>query len=103
MAKADIKLRGRTYSVACAPGQEERLIALSRQLDARVDGIANAVGNIGDERLLLIAALALLDELDASHKVQAEAAGPDVARAAQALNDTAARIEALAARIEAGE
>ena len=101
MAKADIKIRGRSYSVACAPGQEERLIGLSRQLDARVQDIANAVGNIGDDRLLLIAALALLDELAASHRAQLEAAGPDVPRAAHALNDTAARIEALAARIEA--
>ncbi|MEM7328748.1 MAG: cell division protein ZapA [Pseudomonadota bacterium] len=101
MAKADIQIRGRSYSVACAPGQEERLIGLSRQLDVRVRDIANAVGNIGDDRLLLIAALALLDELDASHRAQLEAAGPDITRAAEALTDTAARIEALAARIEA--
>ncbi|MEL6724023.1 MAG: cell division protein ZapA [Pseudomonadota bacterium] len=101
MAKADIKIRDRSYSVACAPGQEERLVALSRQLDARVKDISQAVGNIGDDRLLLIAALALLDELDASHRAQAAAAGPDIERAARALNDTATRIEALAARIEA--
>lgn len=101
MAKADIKIRDRSYSVACAPGQEERLIALSRQLDARVKDISQAVGNIGDDRLLLIASLALLDELDASHRAQAAAAGPDIERAARALNDTATRIEALAARIEA--
>lgn len=103
MAKADIKIRGRSYSVACAPGQEDRLVALSRQLDGRVEKIADAVGNIGEERLLLIAALALLDELDASQRSQAIAAGPDIQRAAEALNDSAARIEALAARIEAGK
>lgn len=103
MAKADIKLRGRSYSVACAPGQEDRLIALSRQLDARIEEISKAVGNIGDDRLLLIASLALLDELDAAHRVQAAEAGPDVQRAAQALTDTATRIEALAARIETGK
>ena len=101
MAKADIKIKGRSYSVACAPGQEERLVALSRQLDARIEDISRAVGNIGDDRLLLIAAPALLDELDASHQAQASAAGPDIERAAQALTDTATRIEALAARIEA--
>ena len=103
MAKADIQIRGRAYSVACAPGQEDRLIALSRQLDGRVEGIAGAIGNIGDERLLLIAALALLDELDAAQRAQAAEAGPDIVRAADALNDTAARIETLAARIEAGK
>jgi len=101
MAKADISIRGRSYSVACAPGQADRLIALSHQLDSRVRDIASAVGDIGDDRLLLIAALALLDELDAAYRAQIEAAGPDVTRAAHALNDTAARIEALAVRIEA--
>ena len=58
MAKADIQLRGRSYSIACAPGQESRIEALSKQLDARVTQIAGAVGDIGDERLLLITALA---------------------------------------------
>jgi cell division protein ZapA len=101
MAKADITLRGRTYSVACAPGQEIRIQKLSEQLNARVDQIAGAVGDIGEERLLLIAALALLDELDAARK-----AVPGVAetekKVADVLSKAAARIEALAARIEDG-
>lgn len=103
MAKADITIRGRSYSVACVPGQEDRLRMLAEQLDIRVKGIAGAVGDIGDDRLLLIAALALLDELDVSRREQAASAGPDMMRAAQALDDTATRIEALAARIEARE
>lgn len=100
MAKAEIMIRGRAYSVACAPGQEARLKGLSSQLDARVGQIADAVGDIGDDRLLLIAALALLDELDASRRGQAGESTPDVDRAAQALDDAAVRIEALAVRIE---
>lgn len=100
MAKAEITIRGRAYSVACAPGQEERLIALSKQLGGRIDQIAGAVGDIGDDRLLLIAALALLDELDAARRGQVAATGPDVDRAAQALDDAATRIEAVAVRIE---
>lgn len=100
MAKADITIRGRAYSVACAPGQEGRLTALSKQLDARVEQIAGAVGDIGDDRLLLIAALALLDELDAARRGQTSVTGPEIDRAAQALDDAATRIEALAVRIE---
>ena len=68
MAKADIILRGRNYSIACAPGQEARIVALSQQLDARVKHIASAVGDIGEDRLLLITALALLDELDSARR-----------------------------------
>ncbi len=100
MAKADITLMGKAYSVACAPGQEARLQVLARQLDHRLGPIAAAVGDIGQDRLLLIAALAILDELDAARKGQAAATGPDVDRAAMALQDAAQRIEALAARIE---
>ena len=58
MAKADITLRGRAYSIACAPGQETRIQLLAEQLNARVDQISGAVGDIGEERLLLIASLA---------------------------------------------
>jgi len=100
MAKAEITIRGRSYSVACAPGQETRLTGLSKQLDGRVSQIADAVGDIGDDRLLLIAALALLDELDASRRGQSGGPGQEIDRAAQALDDAATRISALAARIE---
>lgn len=100
MAKADITLRGRAFSVACAPGQEARLVALSKQLDTRVGQISKAVGEIGDERLLLIASLALLDELDAARRGQASVTGPEIDKAAAALSNAAMRITALATRIE---
>ena len=99
MAKADITLRGRNFSIACAPGQEMRIQGLAGQLDARVGQIAGAVGDIGDERLLLITALALLDELDNARR--GVSARPDTeARAAELLLAMASRVEALAARLE---
>lgn len=101
MAKADITIRGREYSVACAPGQEQRLVALSKNLDQRVRRIAEAVGDIGEARLLLVAALSLLDELDAAHR--GTPADLSQQKAASTLADAAARIEALAERIEAGQ
>lgn len=100
MAKADIRIRGRRYSIACTPGQEMRVQRLAEQLDARLASISSAVGDIGDDRLLLIAALALMDELDAARQ-----AAPDTAadqRAATLVAAMAAKVEALAARLEAG-
>ena len=100
MAKADIRIRGRSYSIACTPGQEMRVQRLAEQLDARLASISSAVGDIGDDRLLLIAALALMDELDAAHQ-----AAPDTAadqRAAVLVTAMAAKVEAFAARLEAG-
>ena len=67
----------------------------------RVRQIAEAVGDIGEEKLLLIAALALLDELDEAKSATPAIAGAD--RAAAAIGDAAARIRALAERIEAGQ
>lgn len=100
MAKADITLRGRTFSIACAPGQEMRIQRLAEQLDARVGQISEAVGDIGDERLLLITALALLDELDSARR--GVPARPDTeARAVEMLLRMAGKVEALAARLEA--
>ncbi len=101
MAKADITLRGRSYSIACAPGQEGRIQALARQLDSRVKQIAGAVGDIGEERLLLITALALLDELDTAKRT-APGTPHSEAKAAEALTRAATRIHELATRFESG-
>ena len=98
MSKADIGVHGKLYSVACAPGQEARLGELGLRLDKRVDQIAGAVGDVGEARLLLIAALALMDELDAARNGSGMVALE--ARAATALSDAATRIDAIAARLE---
>lgn len=100
MAKADIRIRGRSFSIACAPGQEVRVQRLAEQLDARLARISAAVGDIGDERLLLVAAIALLDELDAARQVKPAAAAE--LQAAALVTEMAERVEALAARLESG-
>ena len=98
MSKADIDIYGKRYSVACAPGQEKRLTELGQRLDKRVRQISGAVGDIGEARLLLISALALMDELDAL-KAQPQQERLE-GRAAAALADAAARIDALASRLD---
>ncbi|PKP80929.1 MAG: cell division protein ZapA [Alphaproteobacteria bacterium HGW-Alphaproteobacteria-18] len=100
MAKADIRIRGRSFSIACTPGQEMRVQRLAEQLDVRLANICAAVGDIGDDRLLLIAALALLDELDAARQTAATSAADQ--RAAALVTAMAAKVEALAARLESG-
>lgn len=99
MAKADIRIQNRSYSVACSPGQEARLEALGVELNKRVAGIAKAVGDIGEARLLLVAALALLDELKAAKKSGPPPSDLEV-KTVTALNDAAERISAMADRID---
>ena len=101
MAKADIIVNNHRYSVACADGQEARLQVLAGELDQRVRRIALAVGDIGEARLLLIAGLALLDELSDAQAGAVPTAF--MSKAAAALSEAAARIESIAARVEAGQ
>lgn len=104
MAKAEFEVYGRAYTVACSPGQESRLQSLAVELDQRVSAIASAVGDVGDDRLLLVAALSILDELDAARMSKPTSNGQSVsaaeARLADSLEKAAARIEALTARAE---
>ncbi len=101
MAKADIQVYGRAYTVACAPGQEQRLTQLGQDLDARLRKIAVAVGDVGEDRLLLVAALSLLDELDAAKGSTGATVGEVEARAAAILETAVDRVEAIVERAEA--
>jgi len=105
MAKAELIVADRRYSLNCAPGQEARLEELGARFDARVSELKDTLGDIGPERLFLAAGLSLIDELDA----QGVAAGTKALddriaglerRAATALAEAAARIEALGRRVD---
>lgn len=63
MAHVSISINGRPYTVACEDGQEPRLNELAVALDAEVKGLAGAIGQVGDSRLLVISGLSLIDQL----------------------------------------
>jgi cell division protein ZapA len=107
MATVTVEINGRPYAVGCADGQEERVRILAKQFDGQVRQVASEVGQVGDIRLFLMAALLLADEL---HEVRLQpAAAPAPARSAppsnandgvaEALNAVAARLEKLAQTI----
>ena len=105
MATVTVDINGRPYAVGCADGQEERVRILARQFDAHVRQVGRDVGNVGDIRLFLMAALVLADELQearlavpaaASAGIGAPAADGGEAGVAEALNAVAARIEKIA-------
>lgn len=104
MAKAELTVADKRYTLSCAPGQEARLEELGARFDARVAELREALGDIGAERLFLAAGLSLLDELDAQGVEQGTKALDDriavlERRAATALTEAAARIEALGRRV----
>ncbi|MDR1827701.1 MAG: cell division protein ZapA [Methylobacteriaceae bacterium] len=59
-----ITVAGREYRVACGPGEEFHLRRLAAMLDGRINELRGALGEIGDMRLQVMAALTIADELD---------------------------------------
>lgn len=106
MAQVVATINGRSYPIACNEGEEQRIAELARYVDAKVKTFARDLGQIGEARLLVLAALVLADELaDAqSGKGEATLANGDAAhdgKLAAGVEDLAERIEAIAARLEA--
>jgi cell division protein ZapA len=59
-----LHFNGRGFRLACAPGEEARLEALAAAVKARLDTLIEEHGQVGDDRLLLMAALQFADEAD---------------------------------------
>lgn len=72
MGQVTITLNGRTYRLRCGEGEESRLLDLSRHVATHVDRLVADFGQIGDDRLLLMASLFIADELwDTRGKLEA--------------------------------
>jgi len=110
MSHINVTINSRQYRMACEDGQESRLLKLADDLENRIGDLRGKFGEIGDQRLEVMAALTTSDELlDANQRIRAledelnalrdvRAAAADRARATQvavaaALNVAAERIE----------
>ena len=72
MGSATITLNGRTYRLDCGEGEEGRLAELSQVVRDKLQGLVAEFGQVGDDRLLLMSALLIADEmLDARARVAA--------------------------------
>ena len=118
MPQVNIVVNDHAYAVACDDGQEDHLLRLGAFIDNKVRELIASVGQVGEARLVLMAALVIADELgEALGKVQArenelaalklagaserEALNGTAECATETLENAAARIEAIAARLAA--
>ena len=62
MANVNIKFNGKEFLLSCDDGQEEHLEELSLHLNKKFNGLKNNLGNIGENKLLLIASIKIMDE-----------------------------------------
>jgi cell division protein ZapA len=63
MAQVTVTIAGKTYRMACDDGQEEHLFGLAHRLDTIINDIRNVFGEIGDQRLTVMSAITVLDQL----------------------------------------
>jgi cell division protein ZapA len=110
MPLVNVMVNSRAYTIACDEGEEEHLKELAAHVDQKAREVLGSVGQVGDTRMLLMAALLIADEHhDLSSKMgtvtegekqrlhlrveQAESA------AADALESATKKIQDIAARL----
>ncbi|HXY59253.1 MAG TPA: cell division protein ZapA [Methylocystis sp.] len=88
MAVAVVTVAGRIYRIGCAEGQEPRISELGRLLDERIAAMHKSFGEIGDQRIVVMAALEIADEgADAKDRVLALQSEIEALRDELALRD----------------
>jgi cell division protein ZapA len=116
MQQVTVTINGSKYRMACEEGQENHLMELARNFDERISELRGKFGEIGDARLLVMAAMTIADELSesgrklraledeiaASRKDRVLASGQaqaSQAAIAGAFNAAAERIEGIARKL----
>jgi cell division protein ZapA len=108
MGQVVVTVNGRAFPLNCADGEEPRTRRLAAYVDGKITDFVQTHGQIGEARLILLAALVIADELsDTSDLVQTErsrsranGAGEDASGLAAGIRNLAERIETIAARLE---
>lgn len=119
MGQVSVTLNGRNYQLECDDGEEQHLLKLSETIGRHIEELKTKVGQIGDDRLMLMAGLmvadqlaetkAKLDEANASlaNIVQDQASADKLVQSVQdelavRIGDAAERIEALNELLDTG-
>jgi cell division protein ZapA len=74
MPLVNVMVSGRAYTIACDEGEEDHLKDLAAHVDSKVRELLESVGQVGDQRLLLMAAVLITDEyFEARSKLESHA------------------------------
>ena len=116
MAQVNVTINGRQYRMGCDEGQEAHVTKLAQDIDDLIHRLRQTHGEIGDQRLTVMAALTVADELTESARrirrleeeiaalqdarvVAAERAQQTQAAVVAALNAAAERIEQITRQV----
>ena len=112
MPQVAVQINGKTYRMACDEGQEAHLLDLAQRFDATINSLKGSFGEIGDQRLTVMAGGMVTDELvEMGHKLRGLQAELATLRAngssgqardaalARGLEKAAERIEGMTSRL----
>ena len=88
MAQVNVTISGKLYRMACDDGEEEHLIGLAERLNGLIEELRGNFGEIGDQRLTMMAAITMADRHAEAERtierLQGELADAEQARTAAA-------------------
>jgi cell division protein ZapA len=108
MSQVSVTIDGRKYRLACNEGEEARLESLAGMIDDKIGEMRSTFGEIGDQRLVIMAALTIADNLTeardtaSSERKRSEDAERRVNAIASTLDELGSRIESIATRLAGG-
>tara|TARA_B100000945_G_C19880588_1_gene367002 strand:+ start:54 stop:491 length:438 start_codon:yes stop_codon:yes gene_type:complete len=71
MANINVKFNGKEYLLSCEDGQEEHLHELAHNLNDKFNSLKSSLGHIGENKLLLITSITIMDEyFDTKKKIE---------------------------------
>jgi cell division protein ZapA len=108
MAQVAVTIGGKSYRISCDESDEPRLVALAEVVNAQVEDMRSRFGEIGDRRLLIMAAISIADELvettrrvrDLESSLEKTEAEPTKDESDERITRLAAGLEEAAERIE---
>ena len=99
MSNVTLTIGGRSYTVACAEGEETHVLGLGAMIDGKLSEMGDMSGQ-SESRMLLFAALLLADEAHESARKPAAPSPEEDPSIAQRISSIAGKLENLAARLE---
>lgn len=96
MSNVTLSIGGRSYTVACAEGEEKHVMGLGRTIEEKLASMGDSGGQT-ESRMLLFAALLLADDL---HEAQSRSGAAPLASPAPTSVFVTERLDAIGARLE---
>lgn len=97
MAAVVVSIAGRTYRMSCEDGEEQRIEELASHVESKIVSMRESFGEIGEQRIIVMASLAIADEAKDA-RAKASTAESEIAALRAELDSARRANDALSAR-----